>query len=150
MQLYGLYWFYRQWRAQRERDPDIWPVPRAIFSIFFTHSLARILDVHRMRQQIKYQWAPELASTIYVAFMLVGHMTERLSDNQIGLPYTLIASTVFIPICAWAIWQLQAVANLVSDDKDGESNSTLTPANYIWIVLGILLWGFYFYSFTVA
>ena len=36
--LYGVYWFYRQWDAQKERNGlNIWPIWRAVFSIFLRY-----------------------------------------------------------------------------------------------------------------
>ena len=38
--LYSLYWFWRHWKLHKlDRKLDIWPVPRAIFAIFFAHGL---------------------------------------------------------------------------------------------------------------
>ena len=38
--MYVLYWFYGNWKRYKAYSgKNIWPVPRAIFAIFFTHSL---------------------------------------------------------------------------------------------------------------
>lgn len=44
--MYHVYWFYMQWARYRRGHPEvtIWPVARAIFSVFFAHSLANRLD----------------------------------------------------------------------------------------------------------
>ena len=48
--VYGLYWFYMHWQRYRRghgQHESIWPVPRALFSIFFTHALvARMPPQH--------------------------------------------------------------------------------------------------------
>ena len=40
---YEVYWFYRNWRLARERGAHVRPALRALFAIFFCHSLFRIV-----------------------------------------------------------------------------------------------------------
>ena len=40
--LYGVYWNFKNWSLYKNyHNDDIWPIMRAIFSVFFTHSLFR-------------------------------------------------------------------------------------------------------------
>ena len=43
---YGLVWHYQHWKQFRDSisDRDIWPVPRAIFTIFFVHALFGLIQ----------------------------------------------------------------------------------------------------------
>ena len=61
--LYGVYWFYRQWDAQKERNGlNIWPIWRAVFSIFFTLLLTKRIDNHLLHNNVNYQWKPDVAA----------------------------------------------------------------------------------------
>ncbi len=43
--VYSIFWFYKNWRIiKTKQNREIWPVPRAIFSIFFAHSLFREIE----------------------------------------------------------------------------------------------------------
>ncbi len=137
---YLLYWFYQNWRLVKEREGlSIWPVPRAIFSIFFTHTL-----FERVEQQLSHRegvtWNGSLMATLYVLFSITSSVLDRLSFNEIGSPTTDILSLlILIPL-----WQIVASAqrkvNLVCDDEQGTSNSSLTAVNWIFILLGAVLW----------
>jgi len=57
--LYGIYWFQQNWKRQQPMmDKKIYPVWRAVFSIFFTHSLFKRIDqqaVHSYRSKQCYR-----------------------------------------------------------------------------------------------
>jgi hypothetical protein len=139
--LYEIYWFYCNWRLYKEQvDSNVWPVPRAIFSVFFAHSLNRIVDERLKRQQLSHDWSPGLCATIFVVFSLMATVTERLSAKEIGAPLTDVMPLIVLPISGWALWQTQRAINVVCGDPDGDSNSEFTWANYVWMLLGGLLW----------
>ena len=45
-----------------------------------------------------------------------------------------------LPI-SYCLWGIQNAANIACNEPHGESNRTFTWANWLWIVLGLLLWG---------
>lgn len=45
-----------------------------------------------------------------------------------------------VPVLAFVLAKSQAAANVASGDPQGVSNHRLTMANYVWIVIGILLY----------
>ena len=63
-----------------------------------------------------------------------------MSEKEIGSPVTDILSLAVTPFIGLSLAKGQAVANVAAGDALGESNSTLTAANWVWIVLGVLLW----------
>jgi hypothetical protein len=139
--IYRVYWFYRNWKHYKEQvDRDIWPVPRAIFSVFFAHSLNRFVDQRPKRRQLVFDWSPEWCATIYVLFTVVANIADRLAAKDIGSPLTDLVGFIALPIWGWAMWQTQRAINTMGDDVDGESNSTFTAANYVWMALGTALW----------
>jgi hypothetical protein len=140
---YGLYWFYMHWQRYRHtsgRSETIWPVPRAVFSIFFTHALteriARVLgpgrrDIH---------WSPRSLATSYVVLAIAGNILDRLAGSGIGSPTTDLMSIVVLAPTAWVLGEIQSAANHACSDPAGSGNARFTWANWIWIALGAALW----------
>ncbi|MFT5162307.1 MAG: hypothetical protein ACI9FJ_000875 [Alteromonadaceae bacterium] len=139
--IYKVYWFYKQWQLYRDHySSKVWPVPRAIFSIFFTHQLFREVEHSLGEKQLKYSWNPASIATLYVVFTIVESITSRLSQKEIGEPITDIISTLVLPIIAWSLYEGQLAMNLACGDPQGHSNSQFTPLNYLWILLGSVVW----------
>lgn len=139
--LYSLYWFWRHWALQKRRYKlDIWPVPRAIFQIFFAHSLNREIDFRLGRVDAKYRWSPGAHATSFVVFSILSNVMDRLSAASIGSPYTDGLSIVALLPLAYSMLQAQKAANAACGDPQGLGNARLTAANYIWLILGFLLW----------
>lgn len=152
--LYGIYWMYKHWaNLKRSRKSDEWPVMRAIFSVFFVHSLFSEIDQRLKRESIRLEWSRGAIATALVVLMLISNVLDRLAWYQIGSPYVDIISLVLLPLLAVLSWQGQRAANLACSDVEGASNRTLTAANIIWLVFGGLLWllilfGFYLMIFV--
>lgn len=138
---YHLYWFYKNWHLYSlKHNENMWPVMRGIFSIFFTFSLfehfyARARDI---KQQLS--WRPEIMATLYIIVSIAGNVTNRLSSKGIWVPYTDFIAVLTLPMIAWIMLSAQKVANVACNDPAGESNSKLTLTNYLWIILGMLMW----------
>ncbi|SFL10779.1 hypothetical protein [Lysobacter sp. cf310] len=139
--LYQLYWFYMQWaRYRRQTGETVWPVMRAIFSIFFTHALAGHFDAALRDRGLRRDWSPATAATIYVISKLASGVLDRLAGREIGSPYTDMLSLVLLVPLGVSLLSLQRAANHASGDPQGESNRHFTWANYLWLLAGALLW----------
>lgn len=140
--LYSVYWFYKQWSEyKKSTDEDMWPIMRAIFSIFFIHSLFNRFEA---RYEHKTGSAPRTIkhlATIYIVTAIVSQVCNKLADNQIGLPLTALLSIAIVPVSCWVLYQAQSLSNYSGDDVLGRSNDELTAANYCWLVLGAIFWG---------
>ncbi len=139
--IYGRYWVYKNWKIHKDRTgADVWPIPRAIFPIFFMHSLGALVDqklrLQGNRNGFEYGW-PSLA---FVIATVAGNICDRLSVKSIGEPVTDLAVFVLLPITCWALWTFQKVINAACGQPNGESNDKLTGANYVWIIFGLLFW----------
>ncbi len=138
---YSVYWFYKNWRYYKiSSNSNIWPVPRAIFSIFFTHSLFRAVQGVIQAKNKEFNWNPAGLATTYVVFSILSQVLDRLSMKEIGSPYTDILSLLCLPVIYFALAAAQNAINFSQNDPEGISNSTYTPANYVWFVLGAMLW----------
>lgn len=139
--LYQLYWSYKHWSRYRAfRQAELWPVARAIFSIFFAHSLNGEIDQSLTRSSTSYRWSPGLLATGYVVFQIVSNVCDRLASRSIGSPVTDLVSIGMLLPLGYVMHRTQQAANLACQQPRGESNRALTAANWIWIVLGSLFW----------
>ncbi len=147
--LYGLYWFYQNWSLYRPYfSKPIWAIPRAVFSIFFTHSLFEEIDKHLKLNNKDYAWKPNIEATLYVVVTIIGNIANNMSQSNVLFPYTDIISLLYIFILLSPLVKAQQAINTLSDDPAGSSNSTYTVANFIWIALGVIWWGLIIIGFA--
>lgn len=139
---YLTYWFYRNWRLHKQATGEnIWPVPRALFSVFFVHSLFRTANHKRDSGPTGLQkWKHGQHATITVLLLLSGNIADRLSSRSIGTPITSYLSLLLLIPIATCIAAAQDKINEACGDPRGESNSRFTGANYVWIFIGVLIW----------
>jgi hypothetical protein len=138
--LYSVFWFYKHWSLLNRRHGGYWPVPRAIFSIFFTHSLFAEIDHVLKRKQIEFHWSPAGMATLYVVSTIAMQISSRLASNgMISATADLLTNLLIIPMFA-ALHVAQRAANVAEGDPRGESNSRITGANIVWLLLGGCLW----------
>jgi hypothetical protein len=141
MGLYSVYWFYKNWQRYLLHSGEAgWPVMRAIFSIFFTHSLFENINYRLQDEKRSFNWSPGILATIYVIAAITERIGDKLDDKDIGSPYTLIISFLAIPVIALVLYRAQLAINLACNDSAGHSNSNFTGLNILWIVLGSSLW----------
>lgn len=139
--MYTVYWFYQNWTLlKRQHDLKIWPVPRAIFAIFFTHSLFAEIDRAAASRSVRYAWNAAGTATTYVVLSIVNSLISQLANRDIGSPVTDLASLLMVPAVMFPLLAAQKAANFAAGDPDGDSNDALTAANIVWMVVGVLLW----------
>ena len=139
--LYGYYWFYKNWALfNRRHGRGYWPVPRAIFSVFFTHSLFAEVD-HAIRSRgATFRWSHAGVATVYVVSAIVSYVLGRLSGKEIGSPYTDLGSIALMVPMVWSLYVGQRAINTAEADVDGSSNAKLTVANILWLIPFALIW----------
>lgn len=139
---YQIYWFYRNWRLHRQATGEkIWPLPRAIFSVFFVHALFREVDNQRNRGPVRLSaWNHGSQATILVLLLIISNVIDRLSAKSVGSPITDYLSLLLLfPVVA-CLASAQERINEACGDPLGESNSKFKVANFFWMVLGGLMW----------
>ena len=142
MGAYPLYWFYKHWARYRAyRGVELWPVARALFPVFFAHSLVGEVEQSLARAGTKHRWSPGVLASGYVIFQIVGSLCDRLAAKEIGSPTTDIIGLLALGPIVYCLWGIQDAANRACGQPNGESNRDFTWANWVWIVLGLLLWG---------
>ena len=139
--IYGIYWFYANWKQYKQVSGEsIWPAPRALFNIFFTHSLFTKIQDSLDKEGITFAWNPSITATIYVILAILSNILDRLSINEVGTPYTDTLSLLALPAIYYTLLIPQKAVNIGANDPGGSINSSYSAANYLWIGAGALLW----------
>ncbi len=140
--LYGIYWFYKNWKSYKFRhEVSLWPIPRAIFSIFFAHSLFYKIDTALNDNNVEYDWSPGGLATAYVIFSLCSSVFDQLSYREIGLPYVDYLSALALFVICYCLVQVQKAVNIFNGDVEGSTNNKITFGNVVLLVVGLLIWG---------
>ncbi len=148
--LYFVYWHYRNWKLTKLRNgEDIWPIPRAIFQIFFTHSLFTEIDELIKTRGIEWRWNPMTMATIIVAVTILGNVFDRLAGRSLGSPTTDIISIGFALALPLLYIRPQNAINIACEDPAGQRNARFTAVNWLWILFGVLFWLLVFFGVYV-
>ena len=139
--LYSVFWFYTHWQQYRQgRAETIWPVPRAIFAIFFVHALTERIETALKVQRQRHVWSPSTLATVYIVLAIGSTVLSRLDGRGIGTPATgLLALASLVPT-ALVLMRIQAAANLACGDPAGAGNQRLGWANGVWLAIGVVGW----------
>lgn len=139
--IYSAFWFYEHWKKNKiANNSDIWPVPRAIFNIFFTHSLFKVINDKKEKVVPDSKpWNHSLIATLYVVLSVLSNFIDfiPIASNTVLVDFMFF---ILIPIFYWLLWDAQRMANIAQSDPKGNSNSSFSFWNYFWIVLGTLFW----------
>jgi hypothetical protein len=143
---YGVYWFYKNWKLQQPKmDKKIFPLMRAIFSIFFTHSLFNRINRSADNLEKKHKFNANLLATFFVVAVIVGNLLDRIAYNT-GMLEILSSNTVIIIsliIFMFSVYPLAAVqstVNRINNDMLGYLNHRYSLWNYLLIALGVTFW----------
>lgn len=143
--LYGVFWFYKNWKLQQKTmDKKIYPVWRAIFSIFFTHSLFKRINQSAVHLEKQHKFNANALATLFVAAIIMSNLLDRFTMNssmQIGMSNTIIISSlVLFLLSVYPLVKVQATVNRINNDMLGYLNHKYSLWNYLLITLGIILW----------
>lgn len=139
--MYELYWFWRHWKLHKiDRKLDIWPVPRAVFSIFFAHALNREIDHRIQHNGERHRWSPGGWATLYVVTAIGNRLASRLPEDVFSAEMALLSAVAAVLSATASLFHAQRAANIASGDPQALSNNRFTAANWVWIVLGGLFW----------
>lgn len=119
--LYGVYWFYQHWKKWKEATGDnIMPIPRAIFSIFFTHTLfQKIYDSAKQADSSVAQMSSlQMPATMVVLGALLTNFIDKLSGDSMSIIWLLATVIIFIAM-GWGTVQAQRLANIACHDPSG-------------------------------
>jgi hypothetical protein len=126
--LFPLYWFFRQWEAERQATGEpLSPVWRSLFSAFFAYSLFKRMAARLEVDGVGPTFSPGLLA---IAFFVLS-VTWRLPS-----PWWLVSLGSFIPV-----YPVQAAINRAARTADPEAdlNEHWTPITFLCISAGIAL-----------
>ena len=144
--LYGVFWFYKNWKLQQPMmDKKIYPVWRAIFSIFFTHALFRRIDQSATHLDKQHQFNANALATFFVAAIVISNILENLLSNSSELlnisgNSIIIISLILFLASTYPMLKVQATVNRINNDMLGYLNHKYSLLNYVLIMLGTLVW----------
>lgn len=140
---YCIYWFYKHWKIQKSQSgEDYWPIPRAIFYVFFTHSLFRKIAEGRWNTTYT-DWRHRGLATLFVVLTIISNILDRISMRHDEIGLTDVVSYAIMFICLYPLWVAQGHANEAAGDPEGKSNSRISIYNIFFIIIGVALWAYF-------
>src|SRR3989344_6020471 len=97
--LYPFFWFYRNWQAvKKSQGTDIYPLLRAIFSIFFCNNL--FVRVLRSAKDNGYadSYSPGWLAAAYIALLFAGNALGRVEIAGGTYLLSLLVLLVLTPL----------------------------------------------------
>lgn len=139
--MYFSYWIYRNWKLYRvATDSKIWPLIRAAMGVLFIYSLFLRIDRRLRSTGALYSWSPRLLALGFIFSTCVGMSGQVWLSGMSGhFVFVLMLGHLLFNMCC--LLKVQNAINHLENDANGQSNSTLSPLNYVWIALGICWWG---------
>ncbi len=141
--IYSIVWNYYHWVTLKHTDStrsSIWPVPRAIFSIFFVHSLYQSIVQTCQERRPTEKWSLSGMAALYIVCTVLGNVMDQVALYLLPGAVLIALSIAFIYGYTYSMAEAQKLANLANNDVEENVNNTLTPANYLWIIIGAFLW----------
>ena len=139
--LYSKYWYFRNFKLNKaHQNNDDWPVPKAFFSLFFTHGLVEAIDAHLQHRQRKYAWVPHTLANAYILLAILTGIMDQMSNKNVGVPTTTILSILGLLPLAYVFITIQRAINAACLSADVDPNDKLTWANFVWLAIGLILW----------
>ena len=138
--LYTFYWFWKNWSIWKQRTGEnIWPVPRAMFNIFFVHSLFNKIHSDASEVSSSSLSGLQLPATIFILCQIAINISDSLVSDATVTPGMLLL-ILLLAITSWCLWLGQKQANIASLDSEGNQNNKFTVINYLWLVCGSIFW----------
>lgn len=149
--LYAAYWFYQNWKEYRNRSGrEIWPLARTLFAIFYAPSLFCKVDRACKTKNVTGMPYWGVSSALYILLpvtpFLIGFsygMYKALSGADsapIGFWLDFFMGAAVLVFQSLIILRVQRFINHVNEDPNGMTNDRYSVGNFIWILIGLLVW----------
>ena len=146
--MYPIYWFYKNWKLRKTvYGEKVIPFLRAIFFIFFTHSLFKKIEETSTAKGIA-TWGSTTLATVFVLLTVISNILEKISQKSEEIGAIDYIGIIILVVLVWPLYVVQGVVNKVNNDPKGELNSTYSAYNYIFIVMGVLIWALVLVGFS--
>ena len=140
--IYETYWFYKNWQAIKKAEgQNILPFWRAIFRVFFCHSLFKKVLESAKNNNYQESYSPGWLATAYIALFVVivafGSSLGRVESSDTGLNFIwlIIASITFVPLLS-----VQKAINFNNEKVKGDSvlKQDFSGGEVTLIVIGVI------------
>lgn len=147
LNLYQLYWFYKNWHAiRRSEQTDIMPFWRAVFSVFYCYSLFRRILNNADSHGYQNSFSVGIVSTFYIFIMILSYAWSRLPliDPVIdSIILLIILATSPLPL----LWPQKAINYYTKEVFNVSPPTDYSPGEVTMIVIGALLTGVMLFGF---
>lgn len=128
--LYNVYWFYRNWRFFKDLyNWDIYPFWRALFAVFFTHTLLeQINDLAVERGH------PGVSSNTYATGYVVLAIVQRVLDRT--MPASIALLPVLLMPFLFLIPSVKQLNYIYEQANPNEYRAALSPGEMLALLLG--------------
>lgn len=148
---YTVYWMYKNWALYRDHSGrSLWPVPRAVFAIFYLPSLLYKIDgmsKSKGKGGLPHWWlsaalyfilpfSPYLIGCAIGLFCAVAGYDLPRFGFSVGF---FIGAAAFV-LQALVLLRVQRFINPLNGDSSGMENAAYSNLNRLWIVIGALNW----------
>lgn len=98
---YELFWFYKNWEAiKKAEQQQLSPFWRAIFAVFYCHSLFKKVLQSAKKYGYGDSYSPEFLATLYVLLFFIGNGVSMIEDTtfEFDIVWLLVAVSPFVPL----------------------------------------------------
>lgn len=135
--LYAAYWSYRQWKAYaKSTGGSQWAWARGFIWWVFAYNLFGKLDTELRARGETLNWSHRARGLILLAMGIGSGLFSAL-----GPIYSLWPSLLLLLVAVYTLRGTLPALNRLANDPKGDSNSRLTWANWIWLLVGGFFWG---------
>ena len=92
--LYLIYWFWKNFRYEQGRNPEIWPVVRTIFSGIFFYTLARSTLDEADTRGIRARYSPALLT----ALLWGASIGTRVLPDIVAIVVVFLLALIVMPV----------------------------------------------------
>lgn len=126
--IYTIWWMYKTWKYFKEKDNlDIHPALRAIFSVFFFHSLLEKIKTFALSHDIKDSYQSVLLFIVYLVLSFAGNLPD---------PYWLLSVLSFLPLMP--AYSLFNKTILSSNEYNAIKQSGFNKRQWVILIVGLL------------
>ena len=139
--MYPIYWFYKNWKLRKKaHGENVIPFLRALFYVFFTHSLFKKVEETSIAKGVATAWGATTLATVFVLLSILSNILEVINRESEVIGAIDYTGMIILVVLVWPLYVVQGVVNKVNNDPKGELNSSYSIYNYIFIVIGVLFW----------
>jgi hypothetical protein len=134
--LYTLYWFYKNWCFFKDLyEWDIYPIWRAIFDIFFVHTL-----LEQINDRAIAKGHSGISSNLWATGYVITSIVARILDRT--LPPSIAVLAVLLPPFLFLIPSVRQVNYLYGKARPNEHQPVFSSGEFVVLALGGTMMGF--------